>query len=108
VSPGLIAGATIAGVALLAVIAFMIWFFGFHRRKAAAQQQQPAHVQQNPSPTWQQPETHQMHEVDGKGATVSQGYGYGYAPVSQGQQGDWAHQNMHEVGELAAEQRRPN
>jgi hypothetical protein len=39
-NPGAIAGATIANVALLAVIAFMIWFFGFHRRKAAAQRDQ--------------------------------------------------------------------
>jgi hypothetical protein len=104
----MMAGATIAGVTLLYVIAFMIWFFGFRRRKAAARQQQPAHIQQNPSPMWQQPETQRMHEVDGKGATMSQGYGYGYAPISQGQQGNWAHQNMHEAGELAAEQRRPS
>jgi hypothetical protein len=85
----------------------MIWFFGFHRRKAAAQRDQQWHVQQYPPQTWQQPETQQVHEVDGKGATASQGHGYEYAPVNQGQQGNWARQNTHEVGELAAEQRWP-
>jgi hypothetical protein len=106
-NPGAIAGATIANVALLAVIAFMIWFFGFHRRKAAAQRDQQWHVQQYLPQTWQQPETQQVHEVDGKGTTASQGHGYEYAPVNQGQQGNWARQNTHEVGELAAEQRWP-
>jgi hypothetical protein len=106
VSPGVIAGATIAGVALLSVIAFMIWFFGFHRRKAAAQQQQQQQplVQQYPPQTWQEPVAQQVYEVDGKGAPVSQGYGYGYAPLHQSQQSTWVHQNTYEVGELPGEQ----
>jgi hypothetical protein len=114
VSPGIIAGATIAGVALLSVLAFLIWFFGFHRKKVAAQQQ--SQEQAYPPQTWQQPETRQVYEVDGKGApvyevggkgapvyevdgkgaSVSQKYGYGYAPVQQ---------NTYEVSELPGDQR---
>jgi hypothetical protein len=104
VSPGIIAGATIAGVALLSVLAFLIWFFGLHRKKAAAQEQ--SQETDYLSQTWQQPETRQVYEVDGKGApvyevdgkgaSVSQNYAYGYALV---------HQNTYEVSELPAEPR---
>jgi hypothetical protein len=36
VSAGVIAGATVGGVALLLLVAFLVWFFGFHRKKNGA------------------------------------------------------------------------
>jgi hypothetical protein len=86
------------------VVAFLIWFFGFHRKKAAAQPQSEA--REDPPQTWQQPETQQVHEadgkaapvyeVDGKGASVSEKYGYDYGRV---------HHNTYEVSELPGDQR---
>ncbi|CAO2647262.1 Nn.00g081840.m01.CDS01 [Neocucurbitaria sp. VM-36] len=101
-SPGVIAGATIAGVALLLVIAFLIWFFGFHRRRPGAPAD-PAPVQQPwQQQSWGQPEQQQIHEVDSKGVATTYS-GHQYEQVSQEPDGTWAHQNTHEVGELATE-----
>ncbi|KAH7407002.1 hypothetical protein DE146DRAFT_416069 [Phaeosphaeria sp. MPI-PUGE-AT-0046c] len=98
VSPGVIAGASIAGVALLLVLAFLIWFFGFHRRK---QRKQTMSYQQDPA--WnQQPEyVSTTYEVDG-----SQGRGLpgGYAPVQQHPPEAWKFGNTNQVSELPTEQ----
>jgi hypothetical protein len=66
---GVIAGATIAGVAILLVLGFLIWFFVFHRKKNTFEPkpyenntfQLPTH--QSPHP-WQQPQAIQPHEMD--------------------------------------------
>lgn len=103
VNPGVIAGATIAGVALLLVLAFLIWFFGFHRRKQKREQKEAMLYQQ--SPAWnQQPEFVQTsYEVAGSQSHAHAPPG-GYAPVQQHPPAEtWKYGHANQVSELATE-----
>jgi hypothetical protein len=102
VGSGVVAGASIAGAALLLVLAFLVWLFGFQRRKATTQQ--PT-TQPYPQQVWQQPELQQAYGVDSKTVHAPTVYGNGYAPtVKQDPPGTWAHRNPYELSELPGEQ----
>lgn len=102
VNPGIIAGASIAGIALLLVLAFLIWFFGFHRRKQKREQRGNMAYAQNPAWAQQQPEYVQTsYEVEGSDARGKMG---GYAPVRQHPPVEtWKYGHASEVSELATE-----